>query len=73
MRRTLARLLVALGAGLVALGRRLDKPTPPASRAVIKLARGNYRIKNRAPGRGETIRLGLAILFSSARYGLIGV
>lgn len=44
MRHMLARLLIALGLGLLGLGRRLEKPAPPpAAKIVIDLTPRWYR------------------------------
>lgn len=67
----LSRVLILLGLALVALGRRIDKPEPPAARCVIILPRRQYCPA--PPSRWEVTRLGLAILFNSVQFGLIGV
>ena len=66
----LSRVLILLGLTLVAAGRKLDKPDLPASKMVILPRRHYYHAP---PSRVEVFRLGLQVLFSSARFGLMGV
>lgn len=72
MKRITAKLLVIVGSALVALGRKLERPAPPPARFVA-LPRRAYRVVSSEPSRVTVIRLGLAILFSSARWGVLGV
>lgn len=71
MRRLIGRLIITIGLGLVILGRRIEKPEPPAAKCVIILPRRQYH--HAPPSRLEVFRLGFSVLFSSARFGLIGV
>lgn len=67
----ISRILIIIGLALIAIGRKLDKPEPPAAKCVIILPRRQYR--HAPPSRFEVFRLGFSVLFSSARFGLIGV
>lgn len=75
----LARVLILIGLALVAVGHRIERPEPPAAKSVITLPRRNFRpapfdkLRMQPPSRLEVFRLGLQVLFSSARFGLIGV
>lgn len=63
----LARLLVLLGLLLIALGCQFTSPAPTKE---IILSRRAYRRIERGPTQQESIRLGLAVLFNSVRFGL---
>lgn len=75
MKRFAARVLIVIGAALVALGKRIEGA--PTTAKVITLQPGKHyrRIDHARPGpdRWEVTRLGLGILFSSLTYGLVGV
>lgn len=71
MKHIMSRLLIILGLTIIAVGHRIDRPEPPAAKCVIVLPRRRYR--RIPPSRLEVFRLGFSVLFSSARFGLIGV
>lgn len=72
----LARVLILIGAALIAAGHRIDKPEPPAAKCVIILPRRKYYHAPlcpepvEGPSRWEVTRLGLAILFNSVQFGI---
>jgi hypothetical protein len=84
MGRLTAKLLTALAMALLSLARWLDgnggsgntpptgprRPLPWPPKDAVN---GQFKVLYDPPGRLEVIRLGLAILFSSARFGVIGV
>lgn len=50
MRRIIARLLVIIGLTILAAGRRLERPAPPAAKMVVTLPRRAYRPASPRPG-----------------------
>lgn len=51
MAKIIARLLIALGMTLVALGKRLERRRPAAARRTILLPRRAWRVRNPSPRR----------------------
>lgn len=72
MRCIIARLIIALGLGLVGLGKRLD-PKPAQPSKLVTLRRRDYRRLPYQPSRGEVYRLGFKILFNSVAFATLGV
>lgn len=64
----LGRILIIAGLALLAIGRKLEKPEPPAAKLVI-LPRRYYRPP---PSRWEVIRAGFEIAFSSVAFATVG-